>query len=402
VTTNEARTTRRALVIDNDPFTLDLAELFLRELGVGEVQSVSTGAAGLTAIDDPATVIDVVFCDLDMEGMNGVDVLRELSERHFAGQVVIMSGADHHLLTAVTRMAQAQQINFLGVLYKPLHRDKFETFVAQAFAPAVTARTLRELEPAEVADGLANGAIEPFVQPKVSVRTRQVKGGEVLLRWRDRDGSLLSPLAVIGTAERSGAIDAITRVMFTRAVEALGSWRRRGWATSLSVNVSARNLLDLGFPEWLRAHAAAAGADPHAVTLEITESQLVENLSSSLDVIARLYLAGFRLSIDDFGTGYSNFDQIKQLPLREIKIDRSLVVGASGDETGRAILASSIDLGRALGVKVTAEGVETLEDWAMLDSLGCDIIQGYFVSRPMPIDEYYDWCMKWDETHQTT
>jgi len=204
---------------------------------------------------------------------------------------------------------------------------------------------------------------------------------------------------VIPVAEEHGLIEAITKSVYAKTVTEMRGWRAFGWNPLISANVSAIDLLDLDFPRWLTEVTAEAGVESRSLVLEVTESQIVEHLSSTLDVVSRLYLNGFRFSIDDFGTGYSNFEQLKQLPLSEHKIDRSLVVGATEDSAGRAILASSIQLGHALGVRVVGEGVEMLEDWALLDSLGCDVIQGYFVARPMPISTFFAWRTTWVQEH---
>ncbi len=388
----------RVLVVDNDSFTLDLAEILLNDLGVDDVLLASSGEAALAAVDDAHRSPSIIFCDLAMEGMDGIEVIRHLAGRRYAGHLVLLSGSNHQLMNAVSRMARANRLNLLGTMPKPLSGEKFATMLARSNAARLndSGSARMELTSEMIRAGLDRGAIEAYVQPKVRTATKEIKGGEVLLRWRHSDNSMVSPLAVIPVAESSGLIDEITKEIYLQATAAMSTWRQAGWNTVLSVNVSARNLLDLPFPEWLNEQAALRGVDVQAIMLEVTESQLVENLGSSLDVISRLYLMGFRLSIDDFGTGYSNFDQIKQLPIREIKIDRSLVLGASEDESGRAILQAAVELGRALGVSVTAEGVETADEWAMLERMGCDVIQGFYVSRPMPIGDFLAWRDEWN------
>ena len=399
--TGESGLEVRALVIDNDSFTLDLAEILLNDAGVVDVMLAQTGAEALRMVDDPHRAPSIIFCDLAMEVMDGVEVIRHLAQRAYSGHLVLLSGSNSPLLNAVARMARASDLNVIGTLSKPLSREKFATIISRSrSAGAVGTPPVHvNLTLAMVREGLERRAVEAFVQPKVSATTKVVKGGEVLLRWRHTDGSLLSPLAVVPVIEDDPLIDALTKQIFERAAEAMGEWRAAGWTTTLSVNVSARNLLDLSFPEWLVSEAHRCGIDPHAIMLEITESQLVGDLGSSLDVVARMYLMGFRLSIDDFGTGYSNFDQLKQVPLREIKIDRSLLLGAAHDESGRALLRAAVELGRALNVLVTVEGVETFGEWDMVQNMGCDVIQGYVVSRPMPIAEFPTWLTQWNELH---
>jgi hypothetical protein len=394
------RASRTVLVVDNDEFSSELAEVLLHDIGVGTVRTAGDGFAAL-AILDGDEIPDVIFLDLDMEGMDGIEVLRSLATRRYEGALALMTGSGNQLVASVQRMALANNLRIIGTVQKPLHREKFAA-VLDELARGPQRRggyAVTPLHPDEIREGLARDAIELYVQPKVTVRTREVRGGEVLLRWRGADGSLVSPLAVIPVAEEHGLIEAITKSVYAKTVTEMRGWRALGWNPLISVNVSAIDLLDLDFPRWLTEVTAEAGVESRSLVLEVTESQIVEHLSSTLDVVSRLYLNGFRFSIDDFGTGYSNFEQLKQLPLSELKIDRSLVVGATEDSAGRAILASSIQLGHALGVRVVGEGVETLEDWALLDSLGCDVIQGYFVARPMPISSFYAWRTTWVQEH---
>ncbi len=396
------RSTLTVLVVDNDEFSAELAEVLLTDLGVGHVSVAHDGLTALRLLDDE--VPGIIFLDLDMDGMNGVEVLRYLSARRYDGAIALMTGSGRQLVASVLRMAEAHNLRIVGTVQKPLHPDKFATVLDQTVRSTThrVAHNVEPLTPEQIRAGLDQDAIELFVQPKVTVRSREVRGGEVLLRWRDNDGALISPLAVIPVAEECGLIEEITKVVYAKTVHVMSSWRVLGWTPLISVNVSAVDLLNLDFPQWLTATTHAAGVESRSLMLEVTESQMVAQLSSTLDVVSRLYLNGFRFSIDDFGTGYSNLDQLKQLPLSELKIDRSLVVGAMQDKAGRAILASSIQLGHALGVKVVAEGVETLEDWAMLDSMDCDVIQGYFVAKPMPIASFFAWRTTWVQEHDAS
>ena len=150
-------------------------------------------------------------------------------------------------------------------------------------------------------------------------------------------------------------------------------------------------------PDVLVGIARQAGVDPRQVVLEITESRLMNDLATSLEVITRLRLRGFGLSIDDFGTGYSSMERLKQMPFTELKVDRAFVHGAADAPVARAILESSVSLGHALGMQVVAEGAETLADLDMVAAVGCDEVQGYVVAKPMPAGELIDWKTGWEE-----
>jgi len=156
------------------------------------------------------------------------------------------------------------------------------------------------------------------------------------------------------------------------------------------------NLNRLDLPEYIVERAHHAGINPHHVVLEVTESRLMEDVVKPLEILTRLRLKGLELSIDDFGTGHSSMEQLKRISFTELKIDRAFVNGATHDKTARSILESSVTLAKALGMTTVAEGVEDQEDWDIVASLGVDLIQGYFVCRPLPGPDLQDWLSEWN------
>ena len=163
----------------------------------------------------------------------------------------------------------------------------------------------------------------------------------------------------------------------------------------ISVNVSVKDLNRFDFPDFVVDSAAAQGVDSSAVMLEVTESRLMADIVGPLEILTRLRMKGVGLSIDDYGTGASTMQQLKRIPFTELKIDREFVFGAVEDAELRAFLASSITLGKDLGLSVVAEGVETEGEWDLMAEHGVDIVQGYFVAKPMPADELGDWLAEW-------
>ena len=172
------------------------------------------------------------------------------------------------------------------------------------------------------------------------------------------------------------------------------SGRDQGLELAISVNVSTRNLIDIEFPDEVRRALEDNGVEPRFLELEITESTMLEDPFRTKIVLEKLNALGVRLAIDDFGTGYSSLAYLKHLPVHEIKIDRSFVMQMDEDPDGHTIVRSAIDLGRNLGFRVTAEGVENQETWEMLETLGCDTAQGYFLTKPIPPDELAEWAAR--------
>lgn len=165
----------------------------------------------------------------------------------------------------------------------------------------------------------------------------------------------------------------------------------QGLDLKIAVNVSADSLVRLDLPELILDTADRCGVEPTRIVLEVTETKLMRDLKGPLEILTRLRMRGVSLSIDDFGTGHSSMEQLKRIPFTELKVDRAFVHGAAKDMSARAILESSVSLGRSLSMTIVAEGVEDQTDWDLIASIGVDVVQGYFVARPMPADEFEAW-----------
>jgi EAL domain-containing protein (putative c-di-GMP-specific phosphodiesterase class I) len=194
---------------------------------------------------------------------------------------------------------------------------------------------------------------------------------------------MVSPAQFIPFAEHTGYIKLLTRWVLREAVRQCGQWLREGLTLQVSVNISARDLMNRELPEHVAELLAEYEVTPGLLCLEITESGFMEDPGHAQKVLDRLAELGVKLSIDDYGTGYSSLSYIMKLPVQELKIDRSFISRMATDEEISTIVRSTIDLGHNLGLQVVAEGVEDLEVWNMLRTLGCDDAQGYFMSRPL-------------------
>lgn len=231
-----------------------------------------------------------------------------------------------------------------------------------------------------------------FLQPKVDVLTGIISSAEALVRWQHPERGFVPPGEFIPFAEQSGRIGMLTRWMLSKAMALTTQWNAAGNPMQISVNVSARDILDERFPNVLVLLLQQYPGQERWIRLEITESGLMENAELALNILTQIRELGFTLSIDDFGTGYSSLSYLKRMPVAELKIDRSFVAGSRPGTDAAVLLRSTIDLGHNLALSVVAEGVETIEEWALLQELGCDYIQGYFASRPLPVDAFMKWC----------
>jgi diguanylate cyclase (GGDEF)-like protein len=230
-----------------------------------------------------------------------------------------------------------------------------------------------------------------FYQPKAEIHTGRIAGVEALVRWDHPTRGLLNPVEFVPLAERTGLIRDLTRYVLDAALRQIRAWQESGLEQSVSVNLSARDLLDVELPGTIGTILEEHGVGPERLELEITESVILADPMRARAVLSRLNAMGIQIGIDDFGSGYSSLGYLKRLPVAVIKIDRSFVMNMEHDENDAVIVRSTIDLGRNLGLKVVAEGVESREVWRDLARLDCDFVQGYFLSRPMPASALSEW-----------
>jgi diguanylate cyclase (GGDEF)-like protein len=230
-------------------------------------------------------------------------------------------------------------------------------------------------------------------QPIIDLDDLRVRGAEGLVRWQHPEHGLIPPGAFVQTVEQTGLIGPLTRHVLERSIAECAAWRTDGRRMTVAVNLSVRNLLDRDLPKEIERLLNTYGLPPEALQLEITESMIMSDPERALATVSRLSDLGVRLSVDDFGTGYSSLANLRKMPIDELKIDRSFVSPMLRNESDLIIVRSTINLGHDLGLNVIAEGVEDSSTLERLATLGCDLAQGYHVSKPMPADVFNDWLV---------
>ncbi|MDQ6709539.1 MAG: EAL domain-containing protein, partial [Candidatus Dormibacteraeota bacterium] len=228
-------------------------------------------------------------------------------------------------------------------------------------------------------------------QPKIDLKRGRISGVEALIRWQHPTRGLIQPDDFIPLAEHTGLIKELTLWVLNAALQQSQAWARDGVELGIAVNLSVRNLLDLELPDQVALLLQKWDVPASRLELEITETTLMEDPVRASAVIGRLNDLGLRLSIDDFGTGYSSLVFLKQLPVQEIKIDKSFVINMLADKGDSAIVRSIIDLAKNLGLDVVAEGVENLGIMQELTRQGCTTAQGFFISRPVSAESLGEW-----------
>jgi len=240
----------------------------------------------------------------------------------------------------------------------------------------------------ELRTGLDEGQFQLYFQPKVDLASDTIKVAEALIRWAHPQRGFMSPDSFIPLAEQTGNIRRVTAWVLNAALQQLRSWADAGVEIRVAVNLSAQDLGNRNLPTEIGHLLAAYNLPARSLILEITESAVMEDPAHALEVLKSLNEMGFTLSIDDYGTGYSSMTYLRSLPVHEIKIDRSFVLKLASNRGDKILVRSTIELGHSLGLKVTAEGVEDAVSMEILKAYGCETAQGYFVSKPLPVDEF--------------
>jgi len=384
-------------VVDDDPFQLTLFKRQLAQLGMENVHTFEMGAMALNMIGTSDSGSPLIFLDLNMPEMDGVEFVRTLVEMRYGGALVLVSGEDDRILDSVARLAAAHRLDIIGFLKKPVSNDALNDVIqlwrSHATKSNQTPRKIYSAE--EIREGLTNRQTINHYQPKIRLSDGAFVGVESLIRWQHPQDGLIFPDQFIGPAEEHGLIEELTEIVLVASLEQQKLWEDQGLQCSVAVNVSMDNLNRLDFPNLVQRHIHRLGIAPERLVLEITESRLMHDVVVHLDILSRLRLKHISLSIDDFGTGHSSLAQLRDLPFNELKIDRSFVHGASKNLTKRAIVEANLQLAKQLGMTTVAEGVEDLEDWKLLRKNSCTYGQGYLFARPMPGEKILQWSEEW-------
>jgi EAL domain-containing protein (putative c-di-GMP-specific phosphodiesterase class I)/FixJ family two-component response regulator len=387
------------LLLDDDPFMLKLLGVMLRQLGFKHLAAYDNGEKALQQVTQTQTPVDLIFLDINMPGMDGVEFIRQLVDCRYGGSVILVSGENSRILESVEKLIEAHHLVALGRLEKPVKPE----ILAALIGRLKPNRGHREVVHSdgeiysvdELRASIAQGELVNHYQPKVALATFEVVGVESLVRWQHPIDGIVLPDQFLGLAEQHGLLTDVTGVVLLEAMKQSKAWSQAGHPIPIAVNVSMDDLIALDFPDVAAKLAASVGIEPGSLTLEVTEGQVMRQRSTILDVLSRLSLKRFGLAIDDFGTGHSSLAQLRDLPFNELKVDRGFVHGASKDPTCHAICSASLRMAHQLRMKVVAEGIEDQEDWDFLAHLGCDIGQGYYIARPMPAAAVLDWIAAW-------
>lgn len=394
----------RVLVADDDSMMTALLSMILSDYGIDLVGIADNGNAAFELLSSKAA--DVLICDLNMPGMDGVQLMGLISTLEQRPAIIVLSGEDSRILDSSRQFAEAKSLTVLGVLNKPIAHESLAALLARFRhdeQQSINKVPDVALDRKRIRAGLEGAALQLSYQPKVDLRTGRLAGVEGLLRWTDPESGVLCPSGeVILAAERHSMIDELTLAIFAQAVRDRRIAAARGLAVNFAINLSLENLKEASIADQMLTIATRESATPADFTLEITETHLIDDLARILEPLLRLRLQGFKIALDDFGTGASTMQMLSQLPSTELKIDRSFVAAGPIGPQGRAFLQSAVELGRQMGQSIVAEGIETQEELELAIELGCHLGQGYLFSRPLPLEDLMTWERARASTRSTT
>jgi len=380
------------LVVDDDVFIIEQMRAVLARMGVKGISSANGGEKALQILQNNRK-IDIVICDLNMPGMNGIEFFAHLDDMHYPGGLILVSSEENRLVEAAGAAKKSRNINVLGALSKPLSPqtlynllEKNKQHFSKTDKMLVEDVTLNELH-----NAIHSQQLVIYYQPQIEMKTRKVIGVEAVVRWLRPKRGLLPPDLFIYLAEENNLIDDLTQEVFEQAMNQGVKWHSMGYDLDLSLNLSVDSIKRTDLQEWLINVAAKSGLSPEKVNLELKENKLSKNILLKMELLTGLGLAGYNFSIDDFGAGVSNFENLQGILFKELKIKRAYVSAAPQDEACQAIVESSIALAKIYKMNTVAKGVDTQEQWDLLEKLGCDVVQGYYIAKPMPAEKFTLW-----------
>lgn len=377
-----SKSDHRLLVIDDDTDICDL----LQEIG----QSCGYETITTTKITEFISTYSkfkptIIILDLSIADRDGIEILRFLSNEACRSPIVMLSGYDEKVRATAFRLGQSYGLEMITHLQKPIDIAAIKSLLLKG-KKEILSPTAERLSKA-----ISDYEMILHYQPKIDIKTSDVIGVEALVRWKPASYPIMFPDIFISLAEHTGLIKQLTFWVVKEAFKQWLNWKEKGYLIKISINLSPVMLNDLLLPDDLQTLVLQYKVDPTYICFEVTEAGVMSRPQLAMDILTRLRLKGFSLSIDDFGTGYSSLTELHRMPFSELKIDRSFTLNVFKEQESWTIIRSIIELGHNLGLKVTAEGIETREMWTKLKTSGCDNAQGYFICIPMAATDYEKW-----------
>ncbi|KIZ41634.1 MULTISPECIES: EAL domain-containing response regulator [Rhodopseudomonas] len=344
---------------------------------------------------------DCITIDLSLGDRDGIGLLQLIARLDPVPRVVVISGCESRILNATVRMAHAAGIVDAISLPKPIPLGLLREALMSPGRDAHSAhrsiaRMRVDITAQDLKRALQGHEIYPAFQPKIELATGRLVGCEALARWDSRDFGQVGPDVFIPLAEQAGCIKAMTWQMMRGSIQMAQAYLGTNPNFVVAVNLSATLLSDGAIPEDVERLLVETGFPARSLMIEVTETVAMADVLQAMDILLRLRIKGVGVSMDDFGTGYSSMSALARMPFCELKIDRSFVTDCLRDADMWKVVASSVAIGHEYNMKVVAEGIEDVDTWNALAGIGCDIGQGYAISRALPQEAFAAWSKGWE------
>lgn len=384
----------RVIVLEDHAFQRSIAVSMLRQMGCEQVYEAADGAEALSILQKVGQV-DIALCDLQMDGMDGLEFTQAVGASGLVKSIIICSAVSADIRRAVGLIASLSGLELLGNIGKPLKYAELERilkiYAATAKTEAPPAATIELPTDAEVRAAISAQQFVAYYQPKFNLKTGEVKGVEVLARWQHPSRGVLAPSYFLPAVERCGLMDELLFAMLLQSMKLWSMLFNAHLSVNFALNLHTSQLSNVHLVPMINALLDQSSMPGSALTFELTESGLLDAPATSMDCLVRLRMMGCSLSIDDFGAGFSSLQRLCKLPFNEIKLDAEFVRRLKHEPRCEAVIRSTLALGEALGLSVVVEGIETEEQRQHLIELGCVEGQGYLCARPMDDLSFLSW-----------
>jgi EAL domain-containing protein (putative c-di-GMP-specific phosphodiesterase class I)/CheY-like chemotaxis protein len=391
----------RFLVVEDHDVQRRLLAQILVNLGASLIQDAEDGHAALRVMREAPLPIDIMITDVSMPGMDGIELIRRVGEAGSGVSVILTSALEPKLLVSVANMAEAYNVNLLGMMKKPPSAVKLAPLIERYFADKTAPGLARD-------DNTITGLAEAFVrdefevhyEPTVSLSTLDVKGVQAVPVWRHPTKGTLQAAAFLPALQACGLSDDLVWTMLRKCAAQCAAWKDRGLNLKVAVSLALGSLADLELPGRVEKIVRAQGAEPGNLVLGVPEPAVHGAPARALENLVRLRVLGFELAIDEFGTGQMDADQVGRIAFNALKISRDFVHKKGKAEPQWTRLALALDTAERLKLVAVADGIATPDDWNLLQEMYCPLGQGPLISPPLPAAALQGWLQTWPPAPQ--
>ncbi|MEW6989893.1 EAL domain-containing protein [Colwelliaceae bacterium 6441] len=383
------------LIIDDSQSILSYVSTVLEDnYGITNIYQATSATEAIQILRE-SKHFNLIFIDLNMPHMDGIQLISKIKELNYSGYIAIMSGIATRIISSVELIAKQYQLNYIGTLIKPLHESDFSKIFEKLGKTKTQPSSSESLKNYEIIRAIKNDDLVVLYQPQVSLTDREFVGVEALCRLDHPRLGLVSPDRFINKAEESELILHITMAIFKKAFSDWQKWKKMGLNICLSINVSPTNLQQPEFADNIFTLIKQFGIPEEMLCIEVTENILAADHTLELSSLSRLNMHGIKIALDDFGKEYATIERLQKLPINYVKLDKSYFIEHSDSNHQLDVLNTTLALSEKLHVKTCAEGIESPEAMALATSFKCDIAQGYFISKPIKAKEVLPWSHRW-------